>query len=305
MKEIKNVLICGLGGIGCVCASNIFNNKSANLKILINKDRWEKYTNNPTVFNGITYNFDYVLPSEKDYSADLIIIATKDDGLNEAINNIKNFVNENTIIVSLLNGIHSEGEIAKKYGEKNILYSFYIGVSCIRKDRTVTQNGDYNIVLGAKYDYQKDILISVDDFFTKSGIKHYVSENILDEYWKKFIINVGINQLSAATGKTLNQIRNDKELTNKMLTLMQEAEQIAEKEEISNHKRIYEAAVKFLLNELPDANPSMLQDINSGRKTEVDIFAGKIIASGKRYNIKTPANDFIYKKIKELELKKI
>jgi 2-dehydropantoate 2-reductase len=305
MKKIKKVLICGLGGIGCVCASNIYNNKSADLKILINKERWDKYTSVPTIFNNICYNFDYILPAEENYTADLVIIATKNAGLCEAVNNIKNFVGENTVIISLLNGIHSEAEIAKKYGEKNILYSFYIGVSCIRKDRTITQNGDYNIVLGAKYDYQKNILMSVDDFFTKSGIKHYISSNILDEYWKKFIINVGLNQLSAAAGKTLKQIRNDENLRNRMLALMHEAEQIADKEGITNHKKIYDSAVKFLLEELPDANPSMLQDIKEGRKTEVDIFAGKIITLAKKYKINTPENNLIYKKIRELELKKI
>ena len=305
MKEIKNILICGLGGIGCVCASNIYNNKSANLKVLIDEKRWKKYTSTPTTFNGTSYNFDYILPSETNYKADLIIIATKNSGLNEAIKNIKNFVNSNSIIISLLNGIHSEKEIASVYGERNILYSFYIGASCIREDRNITQNGDYDIVIGEKYSYQKDILNLTDNFFTASKIKHYISDNIIDEYWKKFMINTGINQLSAATGKTLKLIRDDEKLKNRMLSLMQEAENIAEKEGIINHKRIYKAAANFLLKELPDANPSMLQDIKAGRKTEVDIFAGEIIELGKKYNIKTPENISVYNKIKELELKKI
>ena len=305
MKSIKNVLICGLGGIGCLCASNISNNNSAKLKVLIDESRWEKYTCTPTIFNSKKYYFHYILPSERNNKSDLIIIATKDSGLNEAIKNIKNFVDENTIILSLLNGIHSEEEIASIYGEKNILYSFYIGASCIREGRNITQNGDYNIVIGTKYSYQNDILNSVDEFLTASKIKHYISNDIRNEYWKKFMINIGLNQLSAATGKTLKQIRSDKELTQIMLSLMKEAELIAKKEGIASHKKIYNGAVKFLLEELPDANPSMLQDIKAGRKTEVDVFAGQIIKLGIKYNIKTPENISIYEKIKNIELKKI
>ncbi len=301
MKEIKKVLICGLGGIGCLCAAAIHNNNSVDLKILIDKSRIERYTNTPTTFNGKKYLFDYVLPDEKTYKADLIIIATKDSGLKEAIKNIKNFVNENTVIISLLNGIHSEEDIKNEYKNNNIIYSFYIGTSCIREGRNIKQNGDYNIVIGSVSDCQKNIVQLIADFFTKSGIKYYISDNILDEYWKKFIINVGLNQLSAATGKTLKEIREDKTLTEKMLLLMKEAEFIAEKEGIKNHKKIYESAADFLIKELPDANPSMLQDIKYGRKTEVEIFSGKIIEAGKKYNISTPENEVIYKRIKEIE----
>ena len=45
----------------------------------------------------------------------------------------------------------------------------------------------------------------------------------------------------------------------------------------------------------------MLQDIESRRKTEVDIFAGEIIQLGKKYNIKTPYNSVIYEMIKVIE----
>ena len=86
------------------------------------------------------------MPSEKTFKADLIIIATKDDGLDSAIQNIKNFINENTIIISVLNGIHSERKIAEKYGWRNVLISFYIGNSCIREGRNIFQDGNYEFL---------------------------------------------------------------------------------------------------------------------------------------------------------------
>ena len=305
MTNINSVLICGLGGIGCVFASAIQDNTSSALKILIDKERWNKYKAIPTTFNGKSYNFEYILPDDISFKADLIIIATKDNGLNAAIRNIKNFVTPKTIIISLLNGIHSEEIISEIYGEKNILYSFYIGCSCIRKGRNITQNGQYNIVIGAKYNYQNDILKQLDKFLTQSKINHYISSDITDEYWKKFIINVGVNQLCAVTGKTLKEIKQNENLVSELKNLMKEAEIFAKNKGVIEHEKIYNSAVNFLLNELDDANPSMLQDIKANRQTEVDIFAGKIIEFGEKNRIETPYNMRAYKKIKELELKKI
>lgn len=302
MNRIKNILICGLGGIGCVCACNIKDNfKNGNLKILVDKNRYQKYIEQPTVFNSKKYIFDYILPDYKGFKADLIIIATKNDGLKSAIQSIKNFTDKNTIIISLLNGIHSEKEIQKYYTENNILISFYIGCSCIRNGRTIEQNGSYELVIGSKEEKDIDALNKIKVFFEETNIKYKIPENILEEYWKKFLVNVGVNQLCASTGLKLSEIRNNIKLTANLKGLMQEAKIIAEKENIKNTERIYNSAENFLLKELADAYPSMLQDVEAGRKTEVDIFAGEIIKLAKKHNIETPLNKEIYIKIKEKE----
>ena len=46
----------------------------------------------------------------------------------------------------------------------------------------------------------------------------------------------------------------------------------------------------------PEGKTSMLQDVEAGRKTEVDIFAGVMIKLGKKHNIDVPYN----KVLKEL-----
>lgn len=58
-------------------------------------------------------NFNYILPDATDFKADLIIIATKFDGLNDVIKNMANFVKNDTVIISLLNGVTSEEIISK------------------------------------------------------------------------------------------------------------------------------------------------------------------------------------------------
>ena len=61
MNQIKNILICGLGAIGTICASSIIKNNNYNLKILVDEKRFKKYFNKPTIFNEKEYFFDYIL----------------------------------------------------------------------------------------------------------------------------------------------------------------------------------------------------------------------------------------------------
>ena len=44
---------------------------------------------------------------------------------------------------------------------------------------------------------------------------------------------------------------------------------------------------------IPDGKTSMLQDVEAGRKTEVDMFAGTVIRLGQKHGIQTPYNKII------------
>ena len=301
MQEIKNILLCGLGGVGCVCASNIQDSAFFNLKILIDEKRYNFYKSNPTFFNEKEYNFDYILPNNTSFRADLIIIATKNDGLEDAIKNIKNFIHPETIIISVLNGIHSEEKIAKVYGEKHLLTSFYIGNSCIRENRHIKQDGNYEFFIGDKDNTNSHKLNLLSACFSKAGIKHKVSKHILERYWKKFMVNVALNQVCTANNLTFKELKKNPQLVEQMKNLLLEVKILAEKENINEPEKLYNDTIKFLIDDFEDATPSMLQDMRAGRKTEVDIFAGEVIRLGKKHNIQTPENEKIYKFIKKLE----
>jgi 2-dehydropantoate 2-reductase len=59
--------------------------------------------------------------------------------------------------------------------------------------------------------------------------------------------------------------------------------------------------IGFLNTLSPNGKTSMFQDIEAGRKTEVEIFGGKVIKLGKALNIPTPINCAFVQMIKVLE----
>lgn len=289
MKEIKNILICGLGAIGSIYVAKI---KDA--RVLVDKDRLERYKKNPTYFNGELLNPHYILPDDKVFKADLIIIATKFDGFEQAVENIKNFVGENTVILSLLNGVTSEKLLIDKYGADKVLYSYFIGHSAVRVGRHITQDGVNTIVFGSPDDNKN--IERVKNYFDKNGINYDIPDDIIHSMWLKYMLNVSSNQTTALLGYTFGQMLNNERCMSFVKNVMKEVQTIAKAEGVKNTETMVDEALLSLNKMCPEGKTSMLQDVEAGRKTEVDIFAGVMIKLGKKHNIDVPYN----KVLKEL-----
>lgn len=292
MKDIEKVLVCGIGAIGSIYANAINEYDSKNLRILVDKKRLENYTQNPKIFNGKPLNFNYILPDATDFKADLIIIATKFDGLNDVIKNMANFVKKDTVIISLLNGVTSEEIISKKYGWKNLPIAYYIGHSAMRNGNNITHDGVGTIVFGIndKTKTSEECIERTKKYFDKVKIEYKIPKDMPHAYWLKYMLNVSSNQPSAILRMTFGDMQSNKKFMEFLVKIMKEVQAIAKAEGIKNTDKMIDEALKSFSKMTADGKPSTLQDVEGHRKTEVDMFAGTMIEFGKKHNIPTPYN---------------
>lgn len=290
--KIKKVIICGLGALGLTYANKL--KDVCELKILANSERIEKYKKNIPTLNGQNIELDYILPDAK-WNPDLIIISTKSTDLNTAIDYIKNFVTNKTIIISLINGISSEEIISKNYPEAKVLRSYFIGHSAIKSNNNVTQDGIGKIVFEPN--------IELENFFKDSNIDYEIADDIIYSQWLKLGINVILNQPSAIYNATVGELRNMPEYLPLAKKLLREVKEVAIACGVKNLENFETEVLESANLVANDGKTSMYQDILAKRKTEVDIFAGEIIRLGKKFGIKTTENIKIYNQIKNLESK--
>lgn len=300
MKEIKKVILCGLGAIGTIYADKLEKFDAENLKVLVDEARIERYKTNPIKFNGRQLNFDYILPSQEGFKADLIILATKFAGLKDAIKNIKNFVKEDTVILSLLNGVTSEDIIADVYGKDKMLYSYFIGHSSVRCGNSVTHDDVNTIVFGAENNLGENV-VAVKNFFDKVGINYKIPDDIKRSMWLKFMLNVSANQPTAILRMTFGDMFENTHFMKFAENIMREVQSVAKAEGVLNTETMVDEALKHLKTMTPDGKTSMLQDVEAGRKTEVDMFAGTVIELGKKHGISTPYNKILREMIGIIE----
>ena len=277
---IKNVLIAGLGGVGAVYASQI--EKTDKVNVLVDSKRLEFYINNPTFINGEKFEFNYIT-SASPSPMDLIIIAVKYYNLDEILESLNGFINSNTRIISLINGISSESIIKQRYPDAVVIPSYLICNSIIRTGRSIVHDGVNKIVM--------DEDLPVEEFFDKCGINYEVSEDIKSAMWQKFMLNIIANQLSAVTHKTFGEMNKLPYIESLLHKILEEVILIARMEGVNNPELLAENAIKTFRGMAPYGKTSMLQDIENNNLTEVDAFAGTVIKLGKKYNIPTPYNN--------------
>lgn len=300
-NKIKNVLIVGLGGVGTVYANIINQNPNINLKILVDNDRLEKYLKSPRTLNNKVCKFEYISPSEK-FNPELIIIATKSNGLNKAINIIKPFVKESTFILSFINGLSSEKELASHFNEEQIFHSYIICHTITRNGNNVEHDGITKVVWGDKYNNLEKINL-LKNFFQETNIDNECSTNIIKALWEKFCFNCCVNQISAITGFTFEELWNSQDCLSKMELISTEINIIAHASGLKDIDLV-NSTINNLHKMIPTGKTSMLQDIENDRIPEYDLFSAEVIRLAHKFNINIPENKKLYQELKEYLNKK-
>ncbi|MFB0920944.1 MAG: ketopantoate reductase C-terminal domain-containing protein, partial [Oscillospiraceae bacterium] len=130
---------------------------------------------------------------------------------------------------------------------------------------------------------------------------HEVVPDMPKRLWSKFMLNVGVNQTSAVFGCDYSGLQNDGSARSTMLSAMEEARALSEKENVN----LSQADIDYWLHILgglnPQGKPSMLQDIEAKRHSEVELFSGTVLELGKKHGLSFPVNRMLYDKIKAIE----
>lgn len=303
--KIKNVSLIGLGAIGCAYGSKIYDMNPDAIKIIAGSERSKRYKENGFFINGKRYDFKYVTPEQKCEPADLIIIAVKSNQLEEAMEDIKNHVGENTVILSLLNGITSEEIVGKKFGMDKMLYSLCVGIDGNRDKNNIRFSSCGNITFGEKKNVSySERVKAVKDLFEEADIPYEIPEDMMHALWWKFMINVSINQCSAVLRAKYGVFQTNVEARNLMDSAMMEVIKLSEKIGVNLNNDDVKRWYEVLYSMDPDSRTSMLQDIEGFRETEVEMFAGTICKLGEKYKVDTPVNRTLYNIIKVIEKKK-
>lgn len=298
-----NITLIGLGAIGSVYGNLLRQVNDVNLRVLVDKERKSRYEAEGVYVNGESIPFVFITPDEVTVPADLIIVSVKYNHLPQAIRDIHNQVGENTMIMSLLNGITSEEEIAFTYGDEKVIYAISNGIDATRENNSVFCSNHGKISFGMKYNKAiSQQLLAVKECFESAGIPNEIPVDMEQVLWYKFMINVGINQTSAITQATygiFQQVSYAKEIAKEA---MMEVVQLAQAQNIQLKEGDIDVFFDRIISGLSEeGKPSMLQDIEAGRLTEVPMFSQKVIDLGRKLHIKTPVNELLFRIIKTLE----
>lgn len=315
MERITRVLIAGAGAIGSMVATQLraaARRDGANLSvsILAGGERLERYRRDGFVVNG--EKIDFALTDSASLSpekSDLIIVACKNHNLPAVLADLSGHIGADTLILSLLNGITSEDTIGAAYGRERVPYAMIVGTDAGHAGNVTTFANAGTIFFGDatnpidRSKWSKRVAL-IADCLDRALIAYKVPENMLNRLWYKYMLNVGVNQVTAILDRPYSAIQTSTMLfeTRELLEgAMMEVMAIAAAEGITLTDGDIDEVYRTMDALDPNGKTSMCQDVEAGRKTEVELFAGQVIALGKKHGIPVPLNETFWKMLRAIE----
>lgn len=300
--KIKKVAVLGAGAVGSYVIWGLSSRNDIELGVIAEGERAERLKQNGCTINGKIYHPKVWNPRETD-AVDLLIVALKYGSLSAALESIQKATTENTVIMSLMNGVDSEEIIAEKVGVEHLLPAVIKVASHKEEDG---YHFDPETTIGIIFGeltapYDSDRIRAIEELFKDTGIHFRATEYAREEMWSKFRLNVCNNLPQAILGAGVGCYRDSVHMKAISDGLKGELEAIAQAKGIDLSKT--EASSGRGSAVPPSACYSTLQDLDAGRHTEIDMFSGALIRMGKELGIPTPYNEYTYHMIKALEEK--
>lgn len=300
-KMIKKVGIVGMGALGLLYGNWIReNNGDVVVDYIMDSERLKRNQEKSFSINGKVISCNMV-DGNLATPYDLIIVAVKAPALQSALKVMENAVDNDTTIISVLNGITSEKIIGERYDEEQVLYAIAQGMDAVKLQNDLTYSTRGHLLIGIKDKSQEDRLKKLASFFDQCKIDYFVKEDILHHLWAKFMLNVGINQTCMVYNTNYGGALLPGKAHETLIKAMQEVIDLSSYEGID----LSEKDLKFYLDLLatldPNGLPSMAQDAKNKRYSEVELFSGTVIKLASKHRLDVPINRFLYQRIKEIE----
>ncbi|HHZ14080.1 MAG TPA: ketopantoate reductase family protein [Clostridiales bacterium] len=302
--KIEKITIVGMGALGVMYGDFLARKLGKeHVEFVANKKRIDKYNKEGVFCNGRKCDFTVVDEEEQGAPADLLIFAVKATGLEEAIQTVRNKVSDNTIIMSVLNGISSEDIIGRVYGMDKIIHCIVQAMDTTKIENQVKYSQFGHICLGIDEENEdkKRRLRAVLDLFDKVGMPYILEDDIMRRIWGKFMLNVGLNQSVMIYEGTYATVQKPGKARELMKNAMREVMRLAQMENINLTQKDFDDYIELVDQMNPNGMPSMRQDGLQKRKSEVELFAGTVIKLADKHKIDVPVNKKIYETILKIE----
>jgi 2-dehydropantoate 2-reductase len=171
----------------------------------------------------------------------------------------------------------------------------------VERDLSFTASG--KLLIGSGDNNKNDQeLIGLSSFLDYCEIAYEVPDDIQRSLWWKWMINIGVNQVSAVTGANYGVFHTDRNTQLLMEAAMQETIDVAKAAEVDLRDDDIPNWYPILNSLGADNKTSMLQDIEAERQTEAQWFGGRLIEIASQYGVDVPVNRTLFQIIKTKEL---
>ncbi len=233
---------------------------------------------------------------------DVILFCVKLYDAEEAAGLIRPIVRDDTLIVSLMNGVDGPERVAKVLGKGEVIGgAAYASATICGPGEVEYRQGPNRLVLGALGAQQPAALASFADACRAAGFPVEVSDNIARTLWEKFVLLSTNAGLTALTRQPVGVVYADADLRRLAREMMAEVVAVAHARNVELAPDIIDRSFAVLDAFAPGMFASAYFDLANGKRMEVGSFSGLIARLGDELGVATPHHRTVYACLKPYE----
>ncbi|RKX74802.1 MAG: 2-dehydropantoate 2-reductase [Spirochaetes bacterium] len=305
-KKTLKVAVVGAGAMGSLYGGGIAKTGAPVILYTVNSVHVEKINKKGLIIEESSSGREEVIriPATtnpaKIQGSDIFLFFVKSASTETAARQVKSFAGENTLAVTLQNGLGNEAILKKHFGfHKTAVGVTSHGATFLSPGKI--RHAGYGPTHICMSDGNNEKLKAFVSLLNQAGFETILEDNIESLIWGKLIINVAINALTALTGLPNGRLLDFEETRELMRELVREAVTVAKAKGIelpfgNPTEKVFEVARKTALN-----RSSMLQDFQMGKVSEIDFINNAIVREAKELKIDVPVNRTITRLIQTFD----
>lgn len=219
---------------------------------------------------------------------DLLVVTTKAYQTASAAREAEaaNVVGPRTRVLTLQNGLGNAEALHARFGDRVLVGVTSHGVTYVGPGH-VRHAGQGYLRIGSPWGAPVDDVVAA---FVEAGLNAEKVHDVWPEVWAKVAVNVAINPTTAITGLPNGALLRDRDLAELMDKAAEEAAAVAEAAGVALPPEDLAVRAREVASRTAENKSSMLQDVERGRRTEVDALCGEVVRLGREHGVPTPVN---------------
>jgi 2-dehydropantoate 2-reductase len=299
------VLVVGAGAIGGYFGGRLLE-KNIDVTFLVRERRRKQLEEHGLIIESVNGNASFtpktIVTGEKADHFDLVILSTKAYHLEGAIEDIRPYVTEGTMIMPLLNGISHIQKLIDEFGEENVIGGLCSIESTLDNEGKVLQTSALNnLVFGELSTERTERILKVEELFSGTKVNYKLSDNVNQDLWHKYLFITTMSGITTLMRSPIGPIREGESSYQTLKSILKEIISIMNKVQAPLAENIEEIQLNQINGLGYAMKTSMQRDMEKSVAVEADQLQGYLLEIARKEGLSVPVLQTAYSNLKVYE----
>ncbi|ETP67408.1 hypothetical protein G159_17295 [Planococcus glaciei CHR43] len=300
------ILVVGAGGIGGYFGARLMET-GQDVTFLVRERRKQQLEetglNVESVHGDVRVKPKLATAQNPDGQYDLIVLTVKSYQLENAIEDIRPFVSEGSMILPLLNGIAHIEKLVEAFSEEKVLGGLCFIETTLDSNGTIIQTSPmHQLVYGERSGEETERILKVKEAVSGTKAEFALSENIVQDMWHKYLFITAMSGITASMESAIGPIRELESGKRTIAALLEELVTVMKALNAPIKETIGKEQFEKIMSLEAGMKSSMQRDLEKGQPIEMDHLQGYLLQEAKTRELAVPVLETIFTKLKLYEI---